>query len=176
MLVPSAQVNTFVNWQRSWAESNSQWVSCLFKGSGPATGQADWERWPALKFYLGQSLGCFWFPCSQLAETATLTAQGGAWLRWRDEQLLLVKGVAWPGGRQVTEKQHMEIPNSTTQMISQIQIIAVGKAGGWAGAAGHWRGSPSPGTLFFPLPLISHLNFRKKGIRCTFVCQAIVIK
>lgn len=42
-----------------------------------------------------------------------------------------LQGVAWPGGRQVTEEQHMEIPNSTTQMISQIQITAVGKAGGW---------------------------------------------
>ena len=41
--------------------------------------------------------------------------------------------------------------------------------------AGHWKGRPSPGTLFFPLPLIS-LNFRKKGITCTFVCQEIVIK
>ena len=61
----------------------------------------------------------------------------------------LLKGVAWPGGRQVTEKQHMEITNSTTQMISQIQITVWERLGVGMWGAGHWRGSPSPGTLFF---------------------------
>lgn len=40
-----------------------------------------------------------------------------------------LQGCSQPGGRQVTEEKYMEIPNSTTQMISQIQITAVGKAG-----------------------------------------------
>lgn len=88
----------------------------------------------------------------------------------------LLKGVAWPGGRQVTEKQHMEIPNSTTQMISQIQITVWERLGWGCGGQGIGGGVLLQALSFFPLLLISRLNFRKKGIRCKFVCQAIVIK
>lgn len=72
------------------------------------------------------------------------------------------QGVAWLGGRQVTEEQHMGNLNPTTQMISQIQTHCRGKGWGWGVGQGIEGGLLRHSFfLFLPLPDFSSLGAMK---------------
>lgn len=151
MLVPSAQMSTFVDWQKRQAESQqSVGPPGSLRDQDQPIGQACWERWPVLKFYLGQSLGCFSVPVLFISlltagRDSHSDSSGGAWLKWRDEQLLLAKG----GGlaRRQAGDRKAAYGNSQTPLLKWHQgpkWLLWERLG--ARAAG-WGIGPSPGAL-----------------------------
>lgn len=78
--------------------------ACLFKGSRPAHSSGFLRKTTCFEILSWVSLGCFSVPVLLISLLAAGRDSGigstrGAWLRWRDEQLLLVK-VGGLSGRQ----------------------------------------------------------------------------
>lgn len=130
--------------------------------------QACWEKWPALKFYLGQSIGHFSVPVLLISFLTAgrdyyIGSSRSAWLRRRGEQLLPVrKWVVGLGGRHTNSIWKFPQLHHSNDITDLNHCC---KRGSRAGL------SFSRHSSSFPLPPVFHpLDFRKEYWNMMHIC------